>query len=121
MDMSHEKKWLNTLEKLNQTTKLKKENEPIKSFIRLIGLRDKAVHYKPQYRKSVQDKSKGSNVSFTYFNFNHSNARFGVDVVSQMITYVTQNSNLPFPKWLPKEKSKSGHKGDLESGRSRQP
>jgi hypothetical protein len=109
LDMSHEKKWINVLVKLNPTIKLKKEAEPFKSFKRLIGLRDKAVHYKPQYRKVVSDKNHKSNISYTYFNYNYQNAKFGVDVIHNMINLLTKRCNLPSPKWLTVGKDRFHH------------
>lgn len=87
---------------MNLRSKFKIHEPPYLHFSELVDWRNSAVHHKPQpdnVEKYKRSSFKGE-VSKIYADFNANNAKRAVNIVKEMIPFLSIDDRIPKPKWL---------------------
>lgn len=99
---THRQKWLWFPSAMDLPDKFDVESPPYLHFSELIDWRNSAIHHTPQLtnvKKYMSTYFKGE-VSKSYSVFNSNHAKRAVDIVKEMILFLSKGNKIPKPEWL---------------------
>lgn len=91
---SHRQKWLWIPTAMNLPKKFKPTEPPFSDFSNLVRWRNNVIHHIPEYTRA-----RGT-ISHTVNQFNVENAELSVKTVKEMITFLSEGSIIPLPRWI---------------------
>lgn len=91
---SHRQKWLWVPAALNLPKRFNPGEVPFSDFSNVVKWRNNAIHHVAEYTRARDQRS------HTYNQFNVENAETALKTVKQMVTFLSQGSAIPLPRWL---------------------
>lgn len=79
---------------------------PFSDFVKIVNLRNDALHYTLEFKPPVAD------VTPLYNSYRYENAEVAVNTINSMIEHLSENSNIPLPRWLMTFRGTSGYWDD---------
>jgi hypothetical protein len=105
----HKKQWSLVSKVLNPTNPFDEKTPPFSDFSKVVDLRNDALHYVVKYKTPVGD------LSPIYHMYSYENAQLSVNVIDPMIDRLSENSNVPMPRWLSRFRGAFGYWDDAFS------
>jgi hypothetical protein len=102
----HKKQWLLIGNFLNPENLFKEDKLPFSDFAKIVDLRNDALHYTPKFKPPVGD------LTPLYDSYRYENAEIALKIIDSMVEHLSENSNIPLPKWLMRFRGPFGYWDD---------
>jgi hypothetical protein len=102
----NKKQWNLVGKFLNNKQQFVDDKPPFSDFIKIVHLRNDALHYTLEFKPPVGD------LTPLYNSYRYENAELAVRTIESMIEHLCENSSVQLPRWLIKFRGTSGYWDD---------